>query len=73
MRVGLVQLTVGDDPAVNLVQTIALVRAAVAGGAELVLTPECTNGLSSSREHQRKPALEAYTLDGGHQLTDQGM
>jgi len=29
------------------------VRAAAAGGAGFVLTPECTNALSSSREHQR--------------------
>ena len=53
MRVGLVQLNVGDDPAANLAQTLALVRDAVAGGAKFVLTPECTNGLSSNRSHQR--------------------
>lgn len=53
MRAGLVQLNVGDDPAANLPETRALIRAAVAGGAGFVLTPECTNGLSSSREHQR--------------------
>jgi deaminated glutathione amidase len=53
MRVGLVQLSVGDDPVVNLPQTIALIREAVTGGAEFVLTPECTNGLSSNRDHQR--------------------
>lgn len=53
MRAGLVQLTVGDDPATNLPQTIALIRQAAAGGADFVLTPECTNGLSSNRDHQR--------------------
>ena len=53
MRVGLVQLTVGDDPVTNLGQTIALVRQAVAGGAGFVLTPECTNCLSSNRDHQK--------------------
>ncbi|MCA3536906.1 MAG: carbon-nitrogen hydrolase family protein [Rhodobacter sp.] len=53
MRVGLVQLTVTDDPAGNLPQTLALVRAAVAGGAGFVLTPECTNALSSDRAHQQ--------------------
>jgi deaminated glutathione amidase len=52
MRVGLVQLTVTDDPADNLPRTVALVRQAVAGGAALVLTPECTNLLSSSRAYQ---------------------
>ena len=53
MRAGLVQLTVGDDPAMNLPETIALIRQAVGGGAKFVLTPECTNGLSSSRDNQR--------------------
>ncbi|MCA3544745.1 MAG: carbon-nitrogen hydrolase family protein [Rhodobacter sp.] len=53
MRAGLVQLTVSDDPAGNLAQTLALVRAAVAGGAGFVLTPECTNALSSDRAHQQ--------------------
>jgi deaminated glutathione amidase len=54
MRAGLVQLTVSDDPAANLPETLALVRKAVEGGARLVLTPELTNGLSSSRAHQRQ-------------------
>ncbi|MFC7702693.1 carbon-nitrogen hydrolase family protein [Plastorhodobacter daqingensis] len=54
MRAGLVQLTVTDDPAQNLVATRALVRAAAAGGAGFVLTPELTNCLSSSRAHQRQ-------------------
>lgn len=54
MRAGLVQLTVTDDPAENLPETVALVRAAVAGGAGFVLTPECTNALSSNRARQRE-------------------
>jgi predicted amidohydrolase len=53
MRAGLVQLTVTDDPGENLPVTVELVRKAVAGGAEFVLTPELTNGLSSSRSRQR--------------------
>jgi predicted amidohydrolase len=53
MRAGLVQLTVTDDPAENLPRTLALVRAAAAGGAEFVLTPECTNALSSNRAQQQ--------------------
>lgn len=53
MRVGLVQLNVGDDPAANLIQTQVRVGQAAAGGAEFVLTPECTNLLSSNRDHQR--------------------
>ena len=53
MRAGLVQLTVSDDPAENLPVTVGYIRQAVAEGAGFVLTPELTNGLSSSRAHQR--------------------
>lgn len=53
MRVGLVQLNVSDDPAANLPVTVGFLRQAAAGGADFVLTPELTNGLSSSRTHQR--------------------
>ena len=53
MRAGLIQLTVTDDPVANLAETRSLVRKAVAEGAGFVLTPELTNGLSSSRAHQR--------------------
>lgn len=54
LTVALVQLTVGDDPAANLPQTLALIRQAAAAGARLVLTPEATNLLSPDREHQRR-------------------
>jgi deaminated glutathione amidase len=53
MRAALVQLSVTDDPAENLPATVDLVRKAVAAGAGFVLTPEMTNGLSSSRARQR--------------------
>jgi predicted amidohydrolase len=53
MRAALIQLNVTDDPAANLAATLAHVQTAVAGGAGFVLTPEMTNCLSSSREHQR--------------------
>ena len=52
MRVALVQMTSTDDPAANLAQAAALVSRAIAGGAQFVLTPECTNMLSSNRAHQ---------------------
>jgi predicted amidohydrolase len=52
MRIGLVQLCVTDDPAANLPETRRLVQQAADGGATFILTPECTNGLSSSRKHQ---------------------
>ena len=54
MRVGLVQLTVRDDPTANLPVTQRLIAEAAQGGAGLILTPECTNCLSSSRDHQRR-------------------
>ncbi len=53
MRAALLQLNVTDDPAENLPRTLALVRAAAVGGAGFILTPECSNGLSSNRAHQR--------------------
>lgn len=53
MRAGLVQLNVGEDPAINLPVTLAHLRTAIAGGAKLVLTPECTNALSGNRRHQQ--------------------
>jgi len=53
VRAALVQLTVGDDPAANLPRTAEAVARAAAAGADWVLTPECTNALSSNRAHQR--------------------
>ncbi len=49
MRVGLVQLNSGDDPAANLPVTLDFVREAAAGGARFVLTPEVTNFVSMDR------------------------
>lgn len=65
MRVALIQLTVTDDPVANLAVTLGFVGQAAAAGAGFVLTPELTNGLSSSREHQRnvfRPEEEDPTL-----------
>jgi deaminated glutathione amidase len=62
MRVGLVQLCVTDDPVANLPVTVGLVREAAAQGAQFVLTPECTNGLSSNRERQ-KAVLQTEDAD----------
>ncbi|ETD86249.1 carbon-nitrogen hydrolase family protein [Rhodobacter capsulatus] len=53
MRAALVQLSVTDDPAANLPVTVDFIRQAAAGGAGFVLTPECTNLLSSDRVLQR--------------------
>jgi predicted amidohydrolase len=52
MRAGLLQLSVSDDPAANLPETLAMMRRAVAEGAGFVLTPEVTNCVSTSRSRQ---------------------
>ena len=53
MKAALVQLNVTDDPSRNLAGTVQIVRDAADQGAEFVLTPEVTNCVSTSREHQR--------------------
>lgn len=53
VRIGLVQLTSGDDPAANLPVTEDLIRRAASAGARFVLTPEVTNIVSMSRARQR--------------------
>lgn len=58
MRAGLCQLSVGDRPADNVPLVRDAVRAAVAGGAGFVLTPECTNCISSDRGHQHEVLTE---------------
>ncbi|MFB2532022.1 carbon-nitrogen hydrolase family protein [Paracoccus sp. p4-l81] len=65
MTAALVQLSVGDDPAANLPVTRDLIRQAAAQGAGFVLTPECTNLISSDRAHQAavlRPEGEDATL-----------
>ncbi len=53
MRAALLQMSSGDDPTANLAVTLGMLRVAVAQGAGFVLTPEVTNCVSQSREHQR--------------------
>lgn len=53
MRAAILQLTALDTPQGNVAPVRDAVRAAVAAGAGFVLTPECTNCISSSRSHQR--------------------
>ena len=65
LRAALVQLSVGDDPSANLPTTLDLLRAAAAGGATLVLTPEATNLLTPDRARQAallRPEAEDPTL-----------
>ncbi|WP_424943535.1 carbon-nitrogen hydrolase family protein [Aliiroseovarius crassostreae] len=52
MRIGLVQMTSGEDVGANLIAALAGLREAAEGGAQFVLTPEVTNVLSSSRRVQ---------------------
>ena len=52
MKVALLQMTSGDDPAVNLPVTLGMIRDAASQGAGFILTPEVTNCLSSSRAQQ---------------------
>lgn len=52
MRGAMVQLTAGDDPAVNLTQTKDYIAQAASGGASFILTPEVTNCVSASRARQ---------------------
>lgn len=54
MKAALVQLNVSDDAAQNLPVTISYIREAAGRGARFVLTPECTNLLSSDRAWQRE-------------------
>ena len=53
MKAALLQLNVSDDPVANLPVTVQLVRDAAAQGAQFILTPEVTNCVSTSREHQK--------------------
>ncbi|MFW8633861.1 carbon-nitrogen hydrolase family protein [Cribrihabitans pelagius] len=52
MRAALLQMTSTDIPAQNQETVKRMMAEAVRGGAELVLTPEVTNCVSTSRSHQ---------------------
>ncbi|WP_226551752.1 carbon-nitrogen hydrolase family protein [Celeribacter naphthalenivorans] len=52
IKVGLVTLNSSDDPLANLPVTLDDVSAAAEAGAAIVMTPEVTNCVSSSRAHQ---------------------
>jgi len=58
MRAALIQMTSSDLPEENIGQVRELVREAAAGGAGMVLTPEVTNCLSTSRDWQRNVLTE---------------
>ena len=52
-RVALIQMTSGEDPAVNLAALREHLHTAHAGGAQFALSPEVTNCISGSRSHQQ--------------------
>ncbi|MCZ0811318.1 MAG: carbon-nitrogen hydrolase family protein [Pseudomonadota bacterium] len=62
MRTALLQLNSSDDPAENLPETQTLIAEAKAGGADLVLTPEVTNCVSTNRTRQQE-VLQAEDED----------
>ncbi|MEM9781514.1 MAG: carbon-nitrogen hydrolase family protein [Pseudomonadota bacterium] len=67
LRIALIQMTSGEDPAANLAAAEAMLREAAAGGAELALTPEVTNLVTLDRAHQRavlRSEVEDPTLAG---------
>ncbi len=53
MKLALLQLNVSDDPVANLAATHAMLAEAAAQGAAFVCTPEVSNCISTSRDHQR--------------------
>jgi len=62
IRVALLQLNSSDDPAANLPATLAMLREAHASGAQIALTPEVTNCVSTSRAGQNA-ALQDESSD----------
>lgn len=53
MKAAILQLSVSDDPASNLAVTRSMLADAAAQGAEFILTPEVSNCISTSRDHQQ--------------------
>lgn len=63
MKAAILQLNSGDDPLANLAATRGMLEDAAAQGAVFVCTPEVTNCVSTSRDHQRSVlALEEDDL-----------
>ncbi|MBB5721348.1 putative amidohydrolase [Loktanella ponticola] len=52
MKIALLQITSGDDPAENLETVLGMMRDAASQGAEFALTPEVTNCLTWKRAQQ---------------------
>ncbi|WP_417269269.1 carbon-nitrogen hydrolase family protein [Celeribacter sp.] len=52
-RAALITLNSSDDPVSNLAETLSFLTEAADGGADIILTPEVTNCISTDRTHQR--------------------
>ena len=52
-KLGLITLNSSDDPAANLRAVQGYIDEAAARGAQIVMTPEATNCISTSRKHQQ--------------------
>ncbi len=71
MKAAILQLNVSDDPAANLAVTRGMLADAAAQGAKFILTPEVSNCISTSRDHQQSvlhheaddPTLAALCAD----------
>ena len=53
MRLALVQMNASDDPEANIADLTSAASEAAGGGADMMLTPEVSNCVSTSRGHQR--------------------
>ncbi|MEM1237485.1 MAG: carbon-nitrogen hydrolase family protein [Pseudomonadota bacterium] len=53
MRAALYQMSSSDDPVANAADLVSAIAEAARQGADMVLTPEVSNCISSSRAHQR--------------------
>ena len=65
MKLGVAQLSVGDDPAANIPETVALLGDLFDRGAEIVCTPEVTGFITTDAERQAalvRPEAEDATL-----------
>ncbi|NWG54002.1 MAG: carbon-nitrogen hydrolase family protein [Hydrogenophilaceae bacterium] len=58
LRVALVQLRSGIDPAANRAHALPFLREAAASGARLIATPECTTRLDRNRDRLLSALLE---------------
>ena len=53
MKTALLQFCASDDPAENCATLLSMIDDAVAQGCQFILTPEVSNCVSTSREHQQ--------------------